>query len=177
MQYFVWLISLALMASVAAIFLWVTAGASRPDGDTAAISSAGYRWRNGLFWIAIVAGAVISFATLWPWPITGHTTMAAKPDVVIHAVGHQWRWELDQDTVRPGQLVEFEVTAADVNHGFAIYTPDKSRLLIQTQAMPGYTNKLQLRFDEPGDYEVLCLEYCGLAHHAMRTIIKVRAGS
>ena len=68
-------------------------------------------WRDRLFWIVIVAGVAISFGTLWEWPIAGHATAAAKPDVVIRATGHQWRWTLDQDTVKVGQLVEFEITA------------------------------------------------------------------
>jgi heme/copper-type cytochrome/quinol oxidase subunit 2 len=55
---------------------------------------------------------------------------------VIRAAGHQWRWEIDRDTVRVGQLVEFEVTATDVNHGFAIYK-DKTHMVAQAQAMPG----------------------------------------
>jgi cytochrome c oxidase subunit 2 len=50
-------------------------------------------------------------------------------------------------------------------------------MVAQTQAMPGYVNKLQVRFTKPGDYEVLCLEYCGVAHHGMRAVIKVVAGS
>jgi heme/copper-type cytochrome/quinol oxidase subunit 2 len=41
--------------------------------------------------------------------------------------------------------VEFQVTSADVNHGFGIY--DRSgRLLAQTQAMPGITNRLVYTF-------------------------------
>jgi cytochrome c oxidase subunit 2 len=177
MQDLAWNLSLILMASVAAVFLWVVAGASQLGGNAGAIANAGYRLRDRLFWVVIVAGVAISFATLWKWPIPGHAAAAATPDVIVRAVGHQWRWELDRDTVRLGDLVEFEVTSADVNHGFAIYTPEKSRILAQAQAMPGYTNKLQVRFDVPGDYEVLCLEYCGVAHHAMRAVIKVRADS
>jgi cytochrome c oxidase subunit 2 len=50
-------------------------------------------------------------------------------------------------------------------------------MVAQAQAMPGYVNRLQVRFTEAGEYEVLCLEYCGLAHHGMRAVIKVRAGS
>jgi heme/copper-type cytochrome/quinol oxidase subunit 2 len=47
---------------------------------------------------------------------------------VIRAVGQQWRWTLDRDSVRVGELVEFQVTADDVNHGFAIYQ-GKSRII------------------------------------------------
>jgi cytochrome c oxidase subunit 2 len=176
MQNLAWGWSLALMAAAAAVFLWVVASASRLGSDASGAARTAIRWRDGLFWFVIVAGVLLSFATLWEWPIAGHAAGAPKPDVVIRAVAHQWRWELDQDTVRPGQLVEFQITASDVNHGFAIYR-DKTRMVAQAQAMPGYTNKLQVRFTELGDYEVLCLEYCGLAHHGMRAVIKVRAAS
>jgi cytochrome c oxidase subunit II len=171
MQNLAWALSLVLMVAVAAVFLWVAAGASRAADPGAARAAL---WRSNLFWVAIAAGVVITFGTLWQWPIPGHAAAAAKPDVVIRATGHQWRWQLDRDTVRVGQLVEFEVTASDVNHGMAIYQ-NKTRMVAQAQAMPGYVNKLQVRFTEPGDYEVLCLEYCGLAHHGMRAVIKVQA--
>ena len=176
MQNLAWTLSLILMAVVAAIFLWVVAGASRAGGDAGAISGSASRWRDRLFWVAIAAGVVVSFATLWEWPIAGHAAAAPKADVVIRATGHQFRWALDRDTVQAGQLVEFQLTSTDVNHGFAIYR-DKKHMVAQTQAMPGYVNKLQVRFSAPGEYEVLCLEYCGIAHHNMRAVIKVRAGS
>jgi cytochrome c oxidase subunit 2 len=176
MQNFVWLFSVGAIAVVGTIFLWVAAGASRSGGEATAMARTAYRWRRRLFWLAIVAGAGITFSTLGEWPIPGHAVAANKADVVIRAVGHQWRWEIDRDTVQVGQLVEFHVSAADVNHGFAIYK-GKHHIITQTQAMPGYVNKLQVRFTEPGDYELLCLEYCGVAHHGMRAVIKVREAS
>jgi cytochrome c oxidase subunit 2 len=176
MQNLAWTLSLISMAIVAAIFLWVVAGASASGADAGAIARSAYRWRDRLFWGAIAAGTALSFATLWEWPLAGHAAVATKPDVVIRAAGHQWRWEIDRNEVQAGQLVEFEVTATDVNHGFAIYK-DKTHMVAQAQAMPGYVNRLQVRFTEPGEYEVLCLEYCGLAHHGMRAVIRVRAGS
>ena len=174
MQDIAWILSLIVMAGIAAVFLWVAAGASAPDSDGAGIARSAFRVRDRLFWLVIVVGVILSFVTLWDWPIAGHANAALKPDVVIRAVGHQWRWELDADTVQAGQLVQFDITASDVNHGFAIYR-DKHHLIAQAQAMPGYVNKLQVRFSEPGEYEVLCLEYCGLAHHGMRAVVKVRA--
>jgi cytochrome c oxidase subunit 2 len=47
------------------------------------------------------------------------------------------------------------------------------RIVAQTQAMPGYTNVLRYTFTEAGTYRVLCLEYCGAAHHVMAADIKV----
>ena len=173
MQGLVWGLSITLMTVIAAIFLWVAARASSSSEDAGAAAATAMQWRARMFWIAIVAGVAIALATLWHWPLAGHARAAPAPDAVIRATGYQWRWELDRDTVQAGQLVEFQITSADVNHGFAIYR-DKTHILAQAQAMPGYVNKLQMRFSEPGEYEVLCLEYCGLAHHAMRAVIKVR---
>ena len=172
MQNIVWIMTIVSTAIVGGIFLWVAANASRTGDDARGMAHPAYQWRGRLFWLTIVAGAVISFATLIEWPIAGHATAANKPDTVIRAVGSQWRWTLDRDTVRAGDLIEFQVSADDVNHSFAIYQ-GKSRIIAQTQAMPGYVNKLQVRFAERGEYEVLCLEYCGLAHHGMRAAIKV----
>jgi cytochrome c oxidase subunit II len=176
MQDIAWASSLIGMTAIAVAFLWVAARASGPAADAATIGRTAYRWRTRLFWVVMIVGIALAFATLWQWPIAGYASPAAKPDAVIRAVGHQWRWQLDRDSVRVGELVEFQVSAEDVNHGFAIYR-DKHTVVAQTQSMPGYVNKLRVRFTEPGDYEVLCLEYCGLAHHGMRAVIKVRAGT
>ena len=44
---------------------------------------------------------------------------------------------------------------------------EETRLLFQTQGMPGYVNKVSYTFDKPGTYRVLCMELCGVAHHDM----------
>lgn len=79
----------------------------------------------------------------------------------------------DSIIVPAGQVVEFRVTSLDVNHGFAIYNSD-AQLVTQTQAMPGYVNRLRWKFDTPGTYNILCLEYCGLAHPLMRASFIVK---
>ena len=66
-----------------------------------------------------------------------------------------------------GKMVEFRVTSIDVTHGFAIYN-DKAKLITQSQAMPGYVNRLRWVFNEPGTYSVLCTEFCGVGHQIMR---------
>jgi cytochrome c oxidase subunit 2 len=69
--------------------------------------------------------------------------------------------------------VEFEVSSKDVNHNFAIYN-SAGELVAQVQSMPDYTNRLFHTFDAPGHYYVLCLEYCGVAHHAMNAEFDVK---
>ena len=74
--------------------------------------------------------------------------------------------------VRASAPVEFQVTSADVNHGFAIYD-EELRLVAQVQAMPGYLNRLRYSFPKAGKYVILCLEYCGRAHHMMKAELEV----
>ncbi len=120
MQDVAWIASLIGMAVVAVAFVWVAAGASNPGGDSTTIARSAFQWRGRMFWVVIVAGSIISVVTLWDWPIAGHATAANRPDAVVSAVGHQWRWELDRDTVRTGELVE-SGSPARREHGFAIY--------------------------------------------------------
>ena len=71
-----------------------------------------------------------------------------------------------------GEVIEFRVTSEDVNHGFALYD-EQQRMVAQIQAMPGFVNKVRYQFTAPGVYKVLCLEYCGVAHHGMVADIQV----
>jgi cytochrome c oxidase subunit 2 len=72
-----------------------------------------------------------------------------------------------------GTVVEFRVTSLDVNHGFGLYGPAR-QIVAQTQAMPGYFNRLVVRLGEPADYRVYCLEYCAAGHHVMQTSVTVK---
>ena len=56
--------------------------------------------------------------------------------------------------------------AADVNHGFAVYNDDNV-LLFQIQAVPDDDSHIVYTFKEPGRYQVVCLEFCGVNHHKM----------
>ena len=71
--------------------------------------------------------------------------------------------------------VVFELTSADVNHGFGVYDAD-GVLLFQVQVIPGDVQEIVHTFERPGTYEILCLEYCGAAHHLMRNTFEVTAG-
>jgi cytochrome c oxidase subunit 2 len=163
-------LSLLCIAILACVFIWIIRKSGWPDDkNTAAPATA--RWRKRVLW-----GLVALFVPVIGYSLTRTPYAAgqAGEPLVINAKGYQWRWELSQDTVPVGREIAFHVTAADVNHGFALYD-DKLRLKAQTQAMPGIVNVLRYRFDTPGTYKVLCLEYCGMAHHNMTAELRVVA--
>lgn len=127
--------------------------------------------RNRLIWALVLAGIVITVASLREWP---HAIAAGDDVVQVNATGGQWYWEIDTQEIPVGKTVVFNLHTKDVNHGFGVVGPS-GHLLFQTQAMPGYVNKVQYTFDEPGDYRVLCMEFCGVAHHDMIDEFKVVA--
>ena len=169
----VWLISLTLMAIILAAFVYVAINSSKPVPDFESVQARALSLRTILFWILVVAGVIIYIATTQVLPYAATRSAPASEAVEIDAVGRQWLWQLSQNEVEAGTTVIFNVTTEDVNHGLGIYDSEL-RLLAQTQAMPGYRNKLEFTFNEPGEYKLLCLEYCGLAHHSMSIPFNVK---
>jgi len=171
----IWLITLLGLGVVTLGFLFVIVRAGKPADPQQAqrLPDRVRTIRRWLFLALVVLGIGVAWATLNPFPIPKQQVSLKTPQAV-DVIGYQWRWELSRNQVEAGTPVEFRVTSADVNHGFALYAPD-GRIVIQTQAMPGYTNRLLYTFREPGRYRILCMEYCGLVHHAMITEIEVVA--
>lgn len=168
----VWLVTLAGIGVVALAFIYVIAKSGRP-GDAAQVQKSAYAIRRWWFLVLVLLGIGVTWASLKQFPIPDQHAQSNATQVV-DAVGRQWTWELSRNSVSAGVPVEFRVTSADVNHGFAIYGPD-GRIVTQTQAMPGFVNRLVHTFVQPGQYRLLCLEYCGLAHHGMKGEFEVTA--
>ncbi|MCC6640224.1 MAG: cytochrome oxidase [Deltaproteobacteria bacterium] len=177
----VWAVSLAGMSLITLGFLYVIVHVGRPADASAVrdIQRRSSRWRLVLFVVLLIGFFAASYATLHRFPIPAqNATLGAQQ--VVRAVGRQWSWQLAVEGQPPGNPlrlvtgspVEFHVTSADVNHGFAIYAPD-GRVAIQTQAMPGFDNKVLYTFTVPGHYKVMCLEYCGVGHAPMATEFEV----
>ena len=68
-----------------------------------------------------------------------------------------------------GAKVTFILTSKDVVHGFEVAETN-----INAMVAPGHIQRITQTFDKPGDYLVLCNEYCGAGHQMMATTIKVK---
>jgi len=162
----VFAITVVFMALIALIFTYVTFNASKQAEPYSQIQEKSYSLRVKFFWVLAITGVIITVTTTLDLPYAATRGAIDEAAVTVNVEGRQWYWAIDDNTFKVGDTVVFNVTAADVNHGLGIYN-EQMRMLGQTQAMPGYTNSLQLTFEKPGTYPLLCLEYCGLAHHAM----------
>lgn len=169
MQTTVLAISLLGILFVTAAFVFAIQHSAERNDDYTTVSAKGYGIRRWWMIAVCVVGIVVTFATLTPFPLTAATNGEPR---IIKAVSGQWYWQLDDTTATVGEPIQYHVSTVDVNHGFAIYNTN-NRIIAQTQSMPGYTNKLNVTFTEAGTHLVRCLEYCGLAHHAMIVEIEV----
>jgi cytochrome c oxidase subunit II len=133
---------------------------------------------NRYAWIvvALLGGLMVATAFAIPYSET-----EAKGGQVVEVTGFQFGWTLEPATVTADEPVEFRLRGRDVQHGFGVY--DGAKLLAQVQVpapRPGSPEgtlsaeqRLVHTFDEPGTYDVLCLEFCGRNHHKMAATLTV----
>ncbi len=65
--------------------------------------------------------------------------------------------------VPAGKKVTFRMTSSDVIHGFQIVRTNANSMVI-----PGYVSQFSMTFQWPGEYLIVCNEFCGLGHHLMQ---------
>lgn len=170
------------IVSIAA-FVWHQA---KNVGDGKAVKKRLYRIRSSYFILLLTVLITLLGFTLNGLPYPGNKDV--EPDFTVSVVGIQWVWKLAEGNIEENGLdysnqrdlvipvrkeIEFQVTATDVNHGCGIYN-DEGSLLVQTQAMPGYVNRLRYRFKTPGTYHLVCMEFCGVAHQGMVSKLDVK---
>src|SRR5690625_4172 len=68
-----------------------------------------------------------------------------------------------------GSTVNFIMTSKDVVHGMQIVDTNVNAMIL-----PGHIQTVSQTFNEPGEYLILCNEYCGIGHQLMSTTITVK---
>ena len=94
----------------------------------------------------------------------------------VKVLGRMWSWmytyengfQTDTLVVPAGKPVKLTLESADVLHSF--YIPV---FRTKQDAVPGMTNYLWFEATQPGEYDVLCAEYCGDRHSYMLSVVKV----
>ena len=62
----------------------------------------------------------------------------------------------------------FKVASGNVIHGFMVRNTN-----INAMVIPGEVTQVTYTFDKPGEYLIICHEYCGLLHHTMYSKVVV----
>lgn len=91
--------------------------------------------------------------------------------VVVSMLAEMFLFDPDEIRIPAGAPVTFRVTSSDVIHGLHIVGTNANAMVI-----PGYVTEFSITFDRPGEYLMVCHEYCGLLHHEMMGTVIVEAG-
>ena len=89
-----------------------------------------------------------------------HKTADGRYEVVLIAMA--WAFMPSEIHVPRNTEVTFVATSVDVIHGF-----DIERTRVNMMLIPGQIGRLTHTFREPGQYLLMCHEYCGAGHHTM----------
>jgi cytochrome c oxidase subunit 2 len=92
----------------------------------------------------------------------------ANGQVIVRMVAGRYSFFPKQISVPAETPVKFRWVSMDVLHGVHVPMTNMS-----TMVVPGFVAELETVFPKPGDYPVLCNEYCGLGHDHMWSKINV----
>ncbi|MEO7556656.1 MAG: cytochrome c oxidase subunit II [Acidimicrobiales bacterium] len=134
-----------------------------------------FKWEIGWTIAPAIILALVAFPTVKVLLDVNHKP---KDAMTIDVYGQQWWWSYEYDTnsdgtpdiitanelVLPaGVNVHLRIQSRDVIHSFWIPALNGTR-----DAVPGRVQPLEMRADQPGEYDGQCKEYCGLSHANMR---------
>lgn len=110
-------------------------------------------------------------------------TVATDPPMIVNVTAFQWQWAFQYPAehvsiygtishyptlVLPtGRTIEIVLRSADVIHSF--WVPD---FLFKRQAIPGVTNRFDIKIPKPGVFRGQCAQFCGLDHALMIFYVK-----
>ena len=106
------------------------------------------------------------------------STSGAGEALSVRLVARQWWWEIVYPTeqvvtaneihVPAGTPITLSVTSQDVIHSFWV-----PQIAGKVDVIPGETNAITFRVDQPGVYRGQCAEFCGLQHAHMHLYLFV----
>ncbi|PGF15543.1 cytochrome C oxidase subunit II [Natrinema sp. CBA1119] len=86
----------------------------------------------------------------------------------VAVIAQAWSYSPSEIEVPANSEVTFYVTSLDVTHSFSVVGTN-----VNTMVVPGQVSEMTVQFDEPGEYGILCNEYCGEFHHTMEGKLNV----
>jgi cytochrome c oxidase subunit 2 len=130
--------------------LWHIKGGQNPTGIRHTVQPDDYRARANEFIETYQVGTENGIPIVEP-----------PPGSDIYLLGMMWQW---RPILRLQAGVEYtlHLSSVDVNHGFNLYPSN-----VNFQVVPGYDYALRITPSEPGEFGVVCNEFCGVGHHLM----------
>jgi cytochrome c oxidase subunit 2 len=106
-------------------------------------------------------------------PAFAERGVSTRPDgrIVVTGISMTFAFQPAEIRVPANRPITFRLTSSDVQHGFQIVGTNANTMVI-----PGYVSEFTTVFKRPGEYLIVCNEYCGLGHHIMSGKLIVEGG-
>ncbi|WP_247731432.1 cytochrome C oxidase subunit II [Halovivax limisalsi] len=98
------------------------------------------------------------------------------PGTDVYIAGMRFSWLGTPVVLETGTEYDFHLSSIDVQHGFSLRPEHALSKQMNFQVLPGYEWVLPMEFDEPGEYHIICNEFCGEGHRTMHGRIVVQEG-
>ncbi|MEQ8820307.1 MAG: cytochrome c oxidase subunit II [Sumerlaeia bacterium] len=121
-------------------------------------------------WILLPATALFAIF-FWACAVFLDVNRMPEDALPVYVVGKQWMWkfqhpsgarEINDLHVPAGRPVVLTMTSQDVIH--SLYFP---AFRVKQDVLPARYTRLWFEADVPGEYHLLCAEYCGTSHSRM----------
>ena len=130
--------------------IWHLKGTQNPSGVRSKVTPADFSARVDRFVADYKVGEEM-----------GMPVVAPPPGSHIYMLSRTWSW-YPVLKLKAGETYMLHLSSLDLNHGFSLYPVN-----INFQIVPGYDYALEVTPNDPGEYKVICNEFCGIGHHLM----------
>lgn len=120
----------------------------------------------------IAAAGLLLFGLARPTCALQAGTQEHSENKLIHVTAERWQFSPQEITVPEGDHVRIELETLDGTHGFEI-----KKYKAKTVVHRDETVSLEFVADKPGEFEIVCTEYCGSGHERMRAKLIVQPKS
>ena len=132
------------------------------------------------FWWTVIPTILIVILAIFSVKIWADIQNTQGDVLTVEAIGYQFGFQFRYPKLAQPVSTEMHlplntpttihVTSRDVIHGFWI-----PEMRIKADMVPGLVNTLRVTPTVPGTYRIICTEFCGLAHGAMKTTVVVES--
>lgn len=95
-------------------------------------------------------------------PVEERVRELAPGKYEAYILAQTWVFLPNEVRIPAGSEITFYLTSKDVQHGFIV-----ERTNINVMVLPGQVSQVRATFNEPGTYNFICHEYCGVGHQTM----------
>ncbi len=110
-----------------------------------------------------------TFTESAPWNEPGLREIGDN-EYEAYVIAQAWSFSPRELVVPVGATVTIYVSSPDLQHGFKITDTNVNMMVV-----PGQVSTLSHTFDEIGEFDYICHEYCGTGHAQMYGTVKVVA--